>query len=173
MHGELLSECVDMQTISSFLAAFQDCTRAFVCVCLQEVIFAAVNQYRHGTNTKVILFTPSHCSKYHEMREKHKAKLCRTKQRFEEETAWRNEKISSLERELSLCSHSLAKVNLRRCLAWLIGSVKLFSAACLVFLMAQRPDVKLGAFEAGNIYRPPGAHKNHSSDVFYLRVGAN
>ncbi|XP_075881513.1 coiled-coil domain-containing protein 30 isoform X3 [Nelusetta ayraudi] len=48
-------------------------------------------------------------SKYHEMREKHKAKLCRTKQRFEEEMSWRNEKISSLERELSLCSHSLAK----------------------------------------------------------------
>lgn len=107
--------------ISSFLNAFQTaCTHlcVSVCVCVQEVVFAAVN-HRHGTNTKVILFTASHCSKYHEMREKHKVKLCRTKQRFEEEMAWRNEKISSLERELSLCSHSLAKVNLQRCLAWL------------------------------------------------------
>lgn len=116
--------------ILSFLNCISDCMHVFVRVCLQEVVFAAVNQYRHGTNTKVILFTPSHCSKYHEMREKHKAKLCRTKQRFEEEMAWRNEKISSLERELSLCSHSLAKVNLQRCLAWLKGNIKLFSAAC-------------------------------------------
>ncbi|GAA6235430.1 centrosomal protein of 135 kDa-like isoform X1 [Lates japonicus] len=48
-------------------------------------------------------------SKYHEAKEKHKAKLCRAKQRFDDETAWRDEKIKSLERELSLCSHSLAK----------------------------------------------------------------
>lgn len=50
-------------------------------------------------------------SKYHEMKEKHKLKLCRAKQKFDDETAWRDEKINNLERELSLCSHSLAKVN--------------------------------------------------------------
>ncbi|XP_022065507.2 coiled-coil domain-containing protein 30 isoform X2 [Acanthochromis polyacanthus] len=48
-------------------------------------------------------------SKYHEMKEKHKAKLCRTKQKFDDETTWRNERIKSLERELSLCSHSVTK----------------------------------------------------------------
>ncbi|KAM9361304.1 coiled-coil domain-containing protein 30 [Symphorus nematophorus] len=48
-------------------------------------------------------------SKYHEMKEKHKAKLCRAKQKFDVETTWRDEKIKNLERELSLCSHSLAK----------------------------------------------------------------
>ncbi|XP_026204832.1 coiled-coil domain-containing protein 30 isoform X3 [Anabas testudineus] len=48
-------------------------------------------------------------SKYHEMKEKHKAKLCRAKQKLDDETMWRDEKIKSLERELSLCSHSLAK----------------------------------------------------------------
>nr|XP_020453797.1 coiled-coil domain-containing protein 30-like isoform X2 [Monopterus albus] len=48
-------------------------------------------------------------SKYHETKEKHKAKLCRAKQKFDDETTQRDEKIKSLERELSLCSHSLAK----------------------------------------------------------------
>ncbi|XP_054866420.1 coiled-coil domain-containing protein 30 [Amphiprion ocellaris] len=48
-------------------------------------------------------------SKYHEMKEKHKAKLCRAKQKFDDETTWRDEKIKSLERELSLCSHSVTK----------------------------------------------------------------
>ncbi|XP_070759212.1 coiled-coil domain-containing protein 30 [Enoplosus armatus] len=48
-------------------------------------------------------------SKYHEMKEKHKAKLCRAKQKCDDETTWRDEKIKNLERELSLCSHSLAK----------------------------------------------------------------
>ncbi|KAI3369959.1 hypothetical protein L3Q82_024761 [Scortum barcoo] len=48
-------------------------------------------------------------SKYHEMKEKHKAKLCRAKQKFDDETTRRDEKIKNLERELSLCSHSLAK----------------------------------------------------------------
>ncbi|XP_073324892.1 uncharacterized protein [Pagrus major] len=48
-------------------------------------------------------------SKYHEMKEKHKAKLCRAKQKFDDETSWRDEKIKNLERELSLSSHSLAK----------------------------------------------------------------
>nr|XP_046239326.1 coiled-coil domain-containing protein 30 isoform X2 [Scatophagus argus] len=48
-------------------------------------------------------------SKYHEMKEKHKAKLCRVKQKFDDETAWRDEKIKNLERELSLCAHSLSK----------------------------------------------------------------
>lgn len=67
---------------------------------------------------QVILSIRSHCSKYHEMREKHKAKLCRTKQRLEEEMSWRSEKISNLERELSLCSHSLEKVHLHR---WLVA----------------------------------------------------
>ncbi|XP_029008183.1 coiled-coil domain-containing protein 30 isoform X2 [Betta splendens] len=47
--------------------------------------------------------------KCHEMKQKHKAKLSRAKQKLEEETTWRDEKIKSLERELSLCSHSLAK----------------------------------------------------------------
>lgn len=44
------------------------------------------------------------------MKEKHKAKLCQAKQKLDDETTWRDEKIKSLERELSLCSHSLAKV---------------------------------------------------------------
>ncbi|XP_049893956.1 coiled-coil domain-containing protein 30 isoform X2 [Epinephelus moara] len=48
-------------------------------------------------------------SKYHEMKEKHKAKLCRAKQKCDDETKWRDEKIQNLERELSLCSHSVAK----------------------------------------------------------------
>ncbi|XP_078025446.1 coiled-coil domain-containing protein 30 isoform X2 [Epinephelus lanceolatus] len=48
-------------------------------------------------------------SKYHEMKEKHKAKLCRAKQKYDDETKWRDEKIQNLERELSLCSHSVAK----------------------------------------------------------------
>ncbi|XP_047437886.1 coiled-coil domain-containing protein 30 isoform X2 [Mugil cephalus] len=48
-------------------------------------------------------------SKNHEMKEKHKSKVCRAKQKFDEETSWRDEKIKCLERELSLCSHSLTK----------------------------------------------------------------
>ncbi|XP_039468801.1 coiled-coil domain-containing protein 30 isoform X2 [Oreochromis aureus] len=48
-------------------------------------------------------------SKFHKMKQKHKAKLCRAKQKFEDETTWRDEKIKSLERELSLCCHSVAK----------------------------------------------------------------
>ncbi|XP_026163098.1 coiled-coil domain-containing protein 30 isoform X2 [Mastacembelus armatus] len=48
-------------------------------------------------------------SKYHEMKEKHKAKLCHAKEKFADEITWRDEKIRSLERELSLCSHSLTK----------------------------------------------------------------
>ncbi|XP_059185064.1 coiled-coil domain-containing protein 30 [Centropristis striata] len=48
-------------------------------------------------------------SKYHEMKEKHKVKLCRAKQKCGDETTWRDEKIKHLERELSLCSHSVAK----------------------------------------------------------------
>ncbi|XP_068170642.1 coiled-coil domain-containing protein 30 isoform X2 [Antennarius striatus] len=48
-------------------------------------------------------------SKNHEMKEKHKVKLCRAKQKFDDEITWRDEKIKALERELSLCSHSLAK----------------------------------------------------------------
>ncbi len=47
------------------------------------------------------------------MKEKHKVKLCQAKQKFDDETTWRDEKIKNLERELSLCSHSLAKVNLQ------------------------------------------------------------
>lgn len=49
------------------------------------------------------------------MKEKHKAKLCRAKQKLDDETMWRDEKIKGLERELSLCTHSLAKVNLQLC----------------------------------------------------------
>ncbi|XP_053293451.1 coiled-coil domain-containing protein 30 [Pleuronectes platessa] len=48
-------------------------------------------------------------SKYHEMKEKHKVKLCRAKQKFADETTWRDEKIKGLEHELSLCSLSLTK----------------------------------------------------------------
>nr|XP_029132155.1 coiled-coil domain-containing protein 30-like isoform X2 [Labrus bergylta] len=48
-------------------------------------------------------------SKYHEMKEKQKMKLLRAKRKLDEETAWRDERISSLGCELSLCSHSLAK----------------------------------------------------------------
>ncbi|KAM6927210.1 uncharacterized protein FYW49_003407 [Xenentodon cancila] len=48
-------------------------------------------------------------SKYHNMKEKHKEKLGRAKRKLDEETMWRDERIKSLERELSLCSHSLAK----------------------------------------------------------------
>ncbi|XP_060899083.1 golgin subfamily B member 1 isoform X2 [Labrus mixtus] len=47
--------------------------------------------------------------KYHEMKEKQKTKLLQAKQKLDEETAWRDERISNLGRELSLCSHSLAK----------------------------------------------------------------
>ncbi|XP_039652615.1 coiled-coil domain-containing protein 30 isoform X2 [Perca fluviatilis] len=48
-------------------------------------------------------------SKYHEMKEKHKVKLCRAKQKCDDETTWRDKKIETLERELSFCSHSVAK----------------------------------------------------------------
>ncbi|XP_056220642.1 coiled-coil domain-containing protein 30 [Seriola aureovittata] len=48
-------------------------------------------------------------SKYYDMKEKHKAKLFWAKQKYDDETMWRDEKIKSIERELSLCSHSLAK----------------------------------------------------------------
>uniref|UniRef100_UPI003AB0873B uncharacterized protein isoform X2 n=1 Tax=Centroberyx gerrardi TaxID=166262 RepID=UPI003AB0873B len=48
-------------------------------------------------------------SKCHEMNEKHKAKLNRAKLKFDDETKWRDEKMKNLERELSLCAHSLAK----------------------------------------------------------------
>uniref|UniRef100_A0A8C9XMA4 Coiled-coil domain containing 30 n=1 Tax=Sander lucioperca TaxID=283035 RepID=A0A8C9XMA4_SANLU len=48
-------------------------------------------------------------SKYHEMKEKHKAKLCRAKQKCDGETTLRDKKIKTLERELSFCSHSVAK----------------------------------------------------------------
>ncbi|KAL6111949.1 ccdc30 [Pungitius sinensis] len=47
--------------------------------------------------------------KCHEMKEKHKAKLCRTKRKCDEQTTWRDEKIKNLERQLSLCCHSLSK----------------------------------------------------------------
>ncbi|XP_008287855.1 coiled-coil domain-containing protein 30 [Stegastes partitus] len=48
-------------------------------------------------------------SKHHELKEKHKARLCRAKQKFDDETSWRDEKIKSLERELSFCSHTVTK----------------------------------------------------------------
>lgn len=48
-------------------------------------------------------------SRYHEMKEKHKVKLCRAKQKFHDETTWRDDKIKGLERQLSLCSLSLTK----------------------------------------------------------------
>ncbi|XP_028302685.1 coiled-coil domain-containing protein 30 isoform X2 [Gouania willdenowi] len=48
-------------------------------------------------------------SKYFEMRERHRVKLCRAKQKFADMTDCYNKKIKHLERELSLCSHSLLK----------------------------------------------------------------
>ncbi|XP_041639016.1 coiled-coil domain-containing protein 30 isoform X2 [Cheilinus undulatus] len=48
-------------------------------------------------------------SKYHEIKEKHRIKLLQVKQKLNDETTRRDEKIHNLERELSLCSHSLAK----------------------------------------------------------------
>ncbi|CAN9512073.1 unnamed protein product [Ophioblennius macclurei] len=48
-------------------------------------------------------------SKYHEMKERHKAKLCRAKQKFSNATALHKEKINRLQREVSLCAHSLEK----------------------------------------------------------------
>lgn len=48
-------------------------------------------------------------SKFHEMKEKHKIKLWRAKQKLEDETKWRDEEIQNLEQELSLCSHALSK----------------------------------------------------------------
>lgn len=65
-------------------------------------------------------------SKYHEMKEKHKARLCWAKHKLDGETAWRDEKIKGLEREFSLCSHSLAKVNV--CLSFFLSSL---SVLCL------------------------------------------
>ncbi|KAM3878026.1 uncharacterized protein ACN63O_001863 [Diretmus argenteus] len=48
-------------------------------------------------------------SKCHEMNEKHKAKVYRAKRKFTDETQWRDDRIRNLERELSLCVHSIAK----------------------------------------------------------------
>ncbi|RVE73325.1 hypothetical protein OJAV_G00046630 [Oryzias javanicus] len=48
-------------------------------------------------------------SKYHSAREKHKERVRLAKQVFDDETKWRDERIKSLERDLSLSSHSLAK----------------------------------------------------------------
>lgn len=61
-----------------------------------------------------ISFPSSYCSKYHEVIQKHKARLSQAKQKLDEETRWRDDKIKNLERELSLCSHSIAKVNVQR-----------------------------------------------------------
>ncbi|KAM9813823.1 uncharacterized protein ACB057_003640 [Neosynchiropus ocellatus] len=48
-------------------------------------------------------------SKHHEKKEKHRVKLSRLMQKLGEDTRWRDEKIERLERETSLCSHSLVK----------------------------------------------------------------
>ncbi|XP_036007978.1 coiled-coil domain-containing protein 30 isoform X1 [Fundulus heteroclitus] len=48
-------------------------------------------------------------SKYHSMKERFIEKLCRAKQKLEEETTWRDQRINNLERELSLCCHSIKK----------------------------------------------------------------
>ncbi|KAM4582573.1 uncharacterized protein V3H82_006582 [Fundulus diaphanus] len=48
-------------------------------------------------------------SKYHSMKERFMEKLCRAKQKLEEETTWRDQRINNLERELSLCCHSIKK----------------------------------------------------------------
>lgn len=61
-------------------------------------------------------------SKYYTMREVHKAKLCQAKQKIEDEITWRDEKIKTLQRELSLCSLSLAKVRMQLCSPQLKGS---------------------------------------------------
>uniref|UniRef100_A0A1A7XVX3 Coiled-coil domain containing 30 n=1 Tax=Iconisemion striatum TaxID=60296 RepID=A0A1A7XVX3_9TELE len=48
-------------------------------------------------------------SKYHSMKEKYKEKVCQAEQKFDDETSRRDEKIKALERNLSLCAHSLTK----------------------------------------------------------------
>lgn len=48
-------------------------------------------------------------SKHHIIREKLLEKLCRAEQKLDDETFWRDNRIKSLERELSLCFHSLKK----------------------------------------------------------------
>ncbi|XP_054878233.1 coiled-coil domain-containing protein 30 [Poeciliopsis prolifica] len=48
-------------------------------------------------------------SKYHNMKARLLEKLSRAKQKLDEETVWRDKKINNLERELSLCYHSLKK----------------------------------------------------------------
>nr|XP_015814507.2 coiled-coil domain-containing protein 30 isoform X2 [Nothobranchius furzeri] len=48
-------------------------------------------------------------SKYHSMKEKYKEKVCQAEHKFDDETSRRDEKIKNLERNLSLCSHSLTK----------------------------------------------------------------
>ncbi|XP_029286623.1 coiled-coil domain-containing protein 30 isoform X10 [Cottoperca gobio] len=88
----LRKECPDLQEAVKTLLATQD-----ECETLKKEIcetLKCLDQER---------------SKKHEMKEKHKTKLCRAKQKYDDETTWRDEKIKSLERELSLCSHSVAK----------------------------------------------------------------
>ncbi|XP_017264236.1 coiled-coil domain-containing protein 30 isoform X1 [Kryptolebias marmoratus] len=48
-------------------------------------------------------------SKYHNRKEKHKEQLCQARQKIDYETMRCDEKTKALQRELSLCSHSLAK----------------------------------------------------------------
>ncbi|KAG8007700.1 Coiled-coil domain-containing protein 30 [Nibea albiflora] len=88
----LNKECPDYQEAVNTLLATQD-----QCETLKREI------------CETLKFLDRERSKYHEIKEKHKLKLGRAKQKFDDETAWRDEKINNLERELSLCSHSLAK----------------------------------------------------------------
>ncbi|XP_029907455.1 coiled-coil domain-containing protein 30 [Myripristis murdjan] len=85
-------ECPDNQNvIKTLLAAQDECER------LKEEI------------CETLKCLDKERSKCHEMNEKHKTKLNRAKQRLDDETKWRDDRIKNLERELSLCAHSLAK----------------------------------------------------------------
>ncbi|KAM9759055.1 uncharacterized protein ACNS7B_005851 isoform 1-T1 [Menidia menidia] len=66
-------------------------------------------------------------SKYHNMKAKQKEKLLRAKEKYDYETTWRDEQIKSLEREMSLCSHSLAKQERELVTCMMEGNEKLLS----------------------------------------------
>ncbi|XP_044205901.1 coiled-coil domain-containing protein 30 isoform X1 [Thunnus albacares] len=88
----LPKECPDYQeTVKALLATQDECETLKKEIC------------------ETLICLDKERSKYHEMKEKHKAKLCRAKQKFDDEATRCDEKIKNLERELSLCSHSLAQ----------------------------------------------------------------
>ncbi|XP_042262866.1 coiled-coil domain-containing protein 30 isoform X3 [Thunnus maccoyii] len=88
----LPKECPDYQeTVKALLATQDECETLKKEIC------------------ETLICLDKERSKYHEMKEKHKVKLCRAKQKFDDEATRCDEKIKNLERELSLCSHSLAQ----------------------------------------------------------------